>query len=1184
MLSASAFFEKASTIMGSENTKLRLGLDIGTNSIGWALVRCESEERVREDTGEIRSVAGKGLSIEALGSHIFPVGVAEDKYAKNSQEESKNIHRRQMRMARRLNNRYKLRRARLHRLLLSHGLMPPPGWERADQGGLTAPKLWELRAKALDEKVTLQDLGRVLLHLNQRRGFLSNRKEEAALASGNDKKETGKVKLGMAETTKAIQAAGARTIGEWAATLFTKAATDTHNAYAAYDADGKTIRGRFVHRSEYQKEFNMIWEQQALHYPDILTEALRRKLHDDIIYFQRPLKSAKHLVAHCSLEPSKKVAPKSSLIFQEFRLQETLARVQILIPSESKGYRFLTPEEKSTLSHTLRFALGMPLKSVIKVLGLEGREVRFNKVEGFGERGFSMKKNTRGQLAEALGRSTLELFTEEDLEGLWHTLYSSNTTIEEFIDHLILRHNLTQEQAHAVANIDLEEGYGSLSAKALRKIIPLMQEGANYADACKQAGYHHSLRDIDKEDRGLDAKLILDPSKGRIKNVKSPLVAKALSETYRLVNYLISRYGRPDEIVVEMARDLQKTKEEREEATKAIREVEDRRAVYRSFLEQQFTGRRIGRSMVRQFELYLQLYYGGPVDALIEVDLKEYPDFCRKIKVKEGDTKCRLWMEAGRQCPYTGRMIALSDLFSGQFEIEHIFPYSLSSDDSMANKTLCDRDFNKAAGNTNKALYIQSLGAEKWAAFQSRIKALPVNKQKRLLAEELPEGFLDKQLAATRWAARQLTDSMKTIARDVRTIPGGVTAVLRQTWGLEDNIFGGKEDDRGKNRYDHRHHAVDALVIACTRQGDVQRLSTLAGQSERGARALHNGQVYIDPKLYPAPQAVRYESVMEKVAGILVSYLKEKRLVVSRTNLYRWHKGNREGGKYKGVYKQGNVMTVRGSLHEETIYGRISNPHDQGSTSYVVRKSLSSFTKLKQLDSIIDPALRTAIKDYVTTHGGEAKMKELLASPLHLVLAPDGRTTLVKSVRIDSGATAQLPALRTHRYTDKKGNIREKHDYVEPGNNYLMAIYKGLDSKGREKQKSIIVSLLEAVERKRQGVALYPDVLEGSLHLWMTLQQNDLLVLSITTQAELEGFTRSEIFDRLYRVKKMSGNTLGLIRHNWSIGNPDYPKGNPDKKLYYTAEDKVAFSVSSSGLTALKVLVEPDGTLRPAKL
>ena len=298
-----------------------------------------------------------------------------------------------------------------------------------------------------------------------------------------------------------------------------------------------------------------------------------------------------------------------------------------------------------------------------------------------------------------------------------------------------------------------------------------------------------------------------------------------------------------------------------------------------------------------------------------------------------------------------------------------------------------------------------------------------------------------------------------------------------------------------------------------------------------------------------------------------MSYRKDKRLLVQRTNLYRWHPGNRENGQYKRNHTQ-RTLTVRGPLHEETIYGRIDNPHTK-EKSYVVRKPLSGLN-YKQLASIIDPALRKAIYQYVEDNGGEGKMKEMFAKPVQIQLVPGGEFTWLETVRIDSGATADLPEVRPGAF-------------VEPGNNYLMAIYEGQNAKGKTVRATKTVSFMEAVERARQGVTVYETTHEG-LPLWMTLQQNDLLVLGIKTKAELEEMTRQEIFDKLYRVKKMSGSAIGLVRHNWSVGNPDYPKGNPAKGLHYTNDDQVAFLKSAGVLEAIKVDLKPDGTLTPATL
>ena len=254
-----------------------------------------------------------------------------------------------------------------------------------------------------------------------------------------------------------------------------------------------------------RKKFDLIWEQQAKHHPDLLTDGLKKKLRDDTIFMQRPLKSAKHLVGKCTFEPAKRAAPISSPLFQEFRIWQTLANVKVLAPGDL-NYRFLTLDEKQTLAQALKFKEKLSEKDIKKFLKLEGREVRFNDIKGFGK-----GNRTLAALAKAVGEEHVKLFSHDDYARLWHTLYSSSTSREEFEQHLVLRHNLTQAQATAVAGIQVEEGYGSLSSKAIGKILPHMQEGMNYAEAAKAAGYHHSLRDIDDSTRDLDDRLQLDP-------------------------------------------------------------------------------------------------------------------------------------------------------------------------------------------------------------------------------------------------------------------------------------------------------------------------------------------------------------------------------------------------------------------------------------------------------------------------------------------------------------------------------------------------------------------------------------------------------------------------------------------------------------------------------------------------
>ena len=276
-----------------------LGLDIGTNSIGWALVNEEQQK------------------ILASGAHIFQEGVNID--AKSKAETPKSAKRREYRQKRRQLARRRFRNNLLRKALTQAGMMP--------SGETEQEHFWELcpyqvRCKGLDEQLSLQELGRAIFHLNQRRGFKSNRKsgnaEEGTMQKG------GNGKTGINQTEEEWQQGGFRTFGEYLASL------DPHE---------QRLRNRYTLRQWYQQEFEQLWQEQQAYHPAVLTDELRHKLGSPdagIVFYQRPLKSQRHLVGKCTLEPKKTRVPLSHPDFEEFRMWQVLNNLEVTGPDKLK--------------------------------------------------------------------------------------------------------------------------------------------------------------------------------------------------------------------------------------------------------------------------------------------------------------------------------------------------------------------------------------------------------------------------------------------------------------------------------------------------------------------------------------------------------------------------------------------------------------------------------------------------------------------------------------------------------------------------------------------------------------------------------------------------------------------------------------------------------------------------------
>lgn len=1053
-----------------------LGLDIGSNSIGWALT---SDEKILD-----------------LGVRIFPVGVKEDSYNKSGTEESKNSTRRSARGIRRLYDRYKIRRRQLKKLLLSLDMLPPETMQ------FTSFRLYELRKKALDEKISLQEFGRIILLLNQRRGFKSNKKGESKSASETAKELEG-IKLQMAELDSAIKDSNCRTIGEYFYSLFLKQVE--HENWRNPDEPIERIRKRFVFRKTYEYEFDELWKAQKQYYPGILTDENYIKIKENCLYYQRPLKSQKHLVSKCRFEPKKRVAPKSSFEFQEFRIWQFINNLRITGPG--RNLDLLTKDERNILFAEFNRNEDLSPAKMIKAIGL-------NKQYSF-QNGIAPKikgNTTNSRLSKVLDEESYFALSAEEKFKLWHVLYFAQDE-DWLIDYAVNKLHFSHETAVKYAKTNLEADYGSISTKAIRKIIPFMQDGYDYAEACELAGYHHSFdEDKDGKERELLDKIIREKDDDR----RNPLVEQAISETVRLVNEIIAENGKPSKIRVEFARQLKMPKDKREKLKSRNDEKEKSRDSYRDFLVKSAGLSNPSRADIIKFELWLEMEFDlRDFDKKKgSIDISEFRKFTKNVKAGDA-SKYKLWLECGRISPYTGKVIGLSELFSPEIEVEHIIPYSRSLDDSFSNKTLCERLVNADKGNRTPFEYLSG-HPQKWEAFLDRVKSFPFGKQLKFQMKEIPSDFISQQLNNTAYIAKHARKKLKLVCRDVQVTNGQATSHLRRMWGLNKVLNPTGAND--KSRHDHRHHAIDALVIASTTPDFINTLSRYASFDALGKLRISN---------FPMPFPEFFSQTEELFSTILISYRNKQRLISSKLNKYKHSKNTAAQ----------TTVSIRGPLHEETFFGRILNP-ETNKQSYVIRKPLSSFKDAKQLQKIVDPAIRKLVLEHVEKCGSVASA---MSTPLFMI-SKDGKKKIpVNKVRVIDSAE-ELVQLRP------KENPKL---FVAPGDNYCIAIY---EKDGKRAYNTI--SFYNAVHKKINKQPLFP-LTEGDKPFLMSLSKKDLVVVYNQHPDEINWNDKSSLFKNLYLVRKFDKNgRIALAKHNLSnidVNNPSaYPLGSALLKGFST--------------------------------
>lgn len=720
-----------------------LGLDIGSRSIGWALVENENSER-----------------IVAMGVRVFPEGVDRDT---KGMEKSKNATRREARGARRMHQRRSDRKRRLAGTLRRAGLLPQG---REELAALFQSNPYELRKRALNEELDPYAFGRVLYHLNQRRGFKSNRK------SGKDREDGVVIKEASALLAD-MNARGCRTLGEY---------------FAGLDPEQQRIRERYTFRSMYVAEFDLLWERQASYYPAILTDDLRRKIRDEILFFQRPLRPTDELIGPCELEPQERRCPRADWYARRFRLLQDVNNLLIRNPDGTEER--LSSDQRSVLLGELAQKDKLTFDSIRKRLGLLETQT-FNAEYKTGPSGKKVEALRGDSFAGAM--RSKNVFGSKGWDALAEAekirLNDAFVTLEddELAKILETEYHLDAAQAQQAMKASLPNGYMSFSRKAILRLLPFMEAGNLTNEAMDLAGYR---RQAPPQGETMQ-RLPLPPQ------VRNPIVQKALVEVRKVVNALVREHGKPARIKIEMARDVHGSRQQREELH--WRMLEDRRRNERV------------RERLRE-----DVGIANPSRA----DIVKY----------------KLWEECGRICPYTGRQISQEALFGAnpQFQVEHILPYDRSLDDSYMNLTLCEAHHNIHVKRNQTPFEAYGSNPQTYEQVLQYSRVLPWPKRQRFLQREISlDSQISRELNDTRYICRETVAYLKQLGVDVRGTRGKVTAELRHQWGL-DGVF----NELGVRRdTDHRRHAVDALVVALTDNEPLRRLavSKYATDGERFA-------------------------------------------------------------------------------------------------------------------------------------------------------------------------------------------------------------------------------------------------------------------------------------------------------------------------------------------------------------
>ena len=1167
-----------------------LGIDTGTNSLGWAIVEKQADEYHLLDKGV----------------NIFQEGVKIEKGIESSKAAERTAHK----AARVRNYRIKLRKIRLLRILSDAHLCPPLSkaelsawrlkkeypknelfmqWQSTDDESEKTP--YAYRHKCLHECLDFSRmtdryiLGRAFYHMIQRRGFLSNRKDQSA-------DDTGKVKESISNLTQEMHDAGYEYLGDYFYSLYNK---------------GEKIRNHYTARNEhYLAEFKAICEKQDLD-KNLGPEVVRQI--EKAIFDQRPLKSQKGQVGKCVFEKNKTKCPTSHPMYEEFRMLSFINNIKIQTPNDD-ALRPLSAEER---------ALIMPLffRKSKKLFDFEdiAKKLAPKKHYGFYKKSsdaempylfnYPMDTSVSGcpvttALKDIFGDNWIDSLCEtytlaegksrlNVVNDIWHVLffYTDDTKLAEFAKN---RLQLNDEEARKFCEISLPGDYASLSLKAICKILPYLRRGLIYSHAvflgnlCEVMPQYewnieemrnaaidniiHEMNQIDSKDARTfevcikeylkeqyhvsDEKLkkLYHPSmmemyprvqrtnnhgvyqlgSPRIDSVRNPMAMRSMFRLRKLVNRLLEegKIDQDTEIHIEFARELN--------------DANKRNAIAAFTKENQNKNEEARKKIINLYKA----------------------ETGKDIEPTDADVlKYVLWQEQEHICLYTGKQIGISDFIGPdpKFDIEHTIPRSVGGDSTRMNLTLCDSRFNREVKKTKLPTELSNHDEimarindwrEKYESLDGQIrrqkklsKGATTKDQKdaiirtrhllelqrdywrgkylRFTMESVPEGFSRRQGTDISVISKYARLYLKSLFKHVYTVKGIATSDFRKIWGVQKTYS-------KKERVNHVHHCIDAIVIACIGLDEYNKLGAYYHDEE-------NHEWYGMSKAYfKKPWSTFVEDIEKVQDEILVyHYTPDNMPKQGRRRIMVEVKVNGRKKKTKLLCK-GDA--ARGSLHKDTYYGAIMQSGED-TPYYVVRKNVDNHLSDQDIKNIVDDVVRGIIQNAVAKGGKDALNGTIWMN--------EEKQIPIKKVRCIT--SVKNPLSFEHRKPRDTSNKSYKNDYyVAPDDNYLMAVYKGVTSKGKVKYMYEFINMLDAARFYKQSndkVLVDGNIVQlnkDGLNLYYTLKKGTMVLLYVDNPDEIWE-NNGDWSRRLYKVTELwKDGRIVVTKHTEARPSSEVPK------------------------------------------
>ncbi len=1163
-----------------------LGIDTGTNSLGWAIVDKDENQ----------------YHLVAKGTNIFSEGVKIEKGIESSKASERTDHR----SVRKHYWRRKIRKIRLLSILSDNDFCPRltneqlrlwrlkkvyptddafMDWQRTEDKAQINP--YKFRYICLTQKLDLSDitqrfiLGRALYHLNQRRGFLSNRKETT-------KESDGAVNEGINCLSKEMKDAGCEYLGEY--------------FYQLYQ-NGTKIRDHYTARKEhYLKEFKAICAKQEL--DEVLVEKLERAIFD-----QRPLKSQKGQVGTCTFEKGKPRCPSSHPLYEDFRMYSFINNIKVQVNTlYEQGERCLTNDEKQQIIPLFKrkskrtFLFEDIAKKIAGknnycyIRSDEEKPYKFNYQMDIQVSGSPVNAQLEEIFGEDWLSSVCEVYTLANnksrfqiMNDVWHVLffYDDEEKMKEFAKD---RLQLDDEFAEKFSKISIPNDYAALSLKAIRKILPYMRNnGLIYSEAVFLANlvdvlpqhvwgvkemredaieniidvmhsydknnidgitlevcvktflkeryqvndddlkklYHPSMIDPYPRQRPNDEG-VFQLGSPRISSVKNPMAMHSLFRLRKIVNLMLKKgYITPDtKIHIEFSRDLN--------------DANKRWAIQ--------TWQRENEKERERCRKEIEKYIASPSDT----DILKY----------------QLWEEQNHKCLYTGDEIRITDFLGDnpKYDIEHTIPRSAGGDSTKMNLTLCSSRYNRdqkktklpsELANHDEILERIKDWKDKYEDLDRQIRKISTKgatskdekdtkirrrhylilqrdywrgKYQRFTMTEVPEGFSRRQGTDISVISRYARMYLKSVFKQVYVVKGIATSDFRKMWGIQDEYA-------KKERVNHVHHCIDAITIACIGKAEYDKLADYRHQ--------------YDDYLFQGKTKPTFDKPWPSFV-IDIKHIQDELLIAhyAKDIMPKQAKRYVRDSKGRKVLTQGD--TARASLHNDTYYGAIEV---DGEVKYVVRKNLAGLDE-KDVKNIVDAEVRSKVENAILLHGSLKKALE------ETIWMNEDKQIPIKKVRIFTPSVTRPINIRQQRDQSKHEYKRQYH--VQNDRNYMMAIYVGHDKKGKEKREFELVNNITAANFYRRSNdrvptdgQLVPFNSKSGYELRYKLKIGTMVLLYENGPEEVWELDKVNLQKRLYKVTGMSSmiiqrkfeyGTIELVHHQNAKPSSEIKKVNGEFK------------------------------------